>query len=105
LSMFCQCRGGPLLFRLSVLVREPHGLVARVLTWLPLTAGPVIVMRASMDADALAWWEIVGPLLVLLAATWMAIRVGARFFRVGLLSSGARPSFREVMRQARLADR
>ena len=39
---------------MSVLIREPHGLVARVMTWLPLTAGPVIVMRASMDADSLA---------------------------------------------------
>jgi ABC-2 type transport system permease protein len=105
LSMVWSLTAALPLMLMSVLVREPHGLVARVLTWLPLTAGPVIVMRASMDADALAWWEIVGPLLVLLAATWMAIRVGARFFRVGLLSSGARPSFREVMRQARLADR
>ena len=39
---------------------------------------------------------------VLALATWVAIRVGARLFRVGLLSSGARPSFREVWRQARL---
>jgi ABC-2 type transport system permease protein len=105
LSMVWSLTAALPLMLMSVLVREPHGLVARVLTWTPLTAGPVIIMRASMDGDALAWWEIVGPLLVLLIATWMAIRVGARFFRVGLLSAGARPSFREVMRQARLTDR
>jgi ABC-2 type transport system permease protein len=105
LSMVWSLTAALPLMLLSVLIREPHGLVARVLTWLPLTAGPVVVMRASMDADALAWWEIVGPMLLLLAATWVAIRIGARLFRVGLLSAGARPSFREVMRQARLADR
>jgi ABC-2 type transport system permease protein len=105
LSMVWSLTAALPLMLLGVLIREPHGLVGRILTWLPLTAGPVVVMRASMDADALAWWEIVGPMLVLLLATWMAIRVGARFFRVGLLSAGARPSFREVMRQARLGDR
>jgi ABC-2 type transport system permease protein len=105
LSMVWSLTAALPLMLLSVLIREPHGLVARILTWLPLTAGPVVVMRASMDADSLAWWEMVGPLLVLLGATWIAIRIGARLFRVGLLSSGARPSLREVMRQARLADR
>jgi ABC-2 type transport system permease protein len=80
-------------------------MVARAMTWLPLTAGPVIVMRSSLDADSLAWWEIAGPMLLLVGATWIAIRIGARLFRVGLLSAGARPSFREVIRQARLADR
>jgi ABC-2 type transport system permease protein len=88
---------------LAVLIKEPHGLVARVLTWVPFTSGPVIVMRASMDPESLAWWEVAGPLLLLAVATWVAIRVGARLFRVGLLSTGARPSLREVLRQARLA--
>ena len=105
LSMIWSLTAALPLMLMSVLIREPHGLVARILTWLPLTAGPVVVMRASMDADSLAWWEMVGPLLVLLGATWMAIRIGARLFRVGLLSAGARPSLREVMRQARLTDR
>jgi ABC-2 type transport system permease protein len=89
---------------LSVTLREPHGAVARVLTWFPFTSGPIVMMRASMEPDWLAWWEIVGPLGVLMAATWIAIRLGARLFRVGLLSSGARPSFREIIRQARLAN-
>jgi ABC-2 type transport system permease protein len=88
---------------LSVTLREPHGTVARVLTWLPFTSGSIVMMRASMEPDWLAWWEIAGPLCVLIASTWIAIRLGARLFRVGLLSTGARPSFREVIRQARLA--
>ena len=44
------------------------------------------------------------PVPVLLARSWqLGLRFGARLFRVGLLSSGARPSFREIIRQARLA--
>ena len=89
---------------LGILLRDPHGVLSRVLTWIPFTSAPIVMVRASMDADSLAWWEIAGPLLILVGATWLAIRVGARLFRVGLLSSGARPSLREVWRQARLAD-
>jgi ABC-2 type transport system permease protein len=92
------------LIMMGVLIREPHGTFGRVLTWIPFTAGPTIMMRTSMDASAIAWWEIAGSIVLMLVATWFAIRLGARLFRVGLLSVGARPSFREILRQARLAD-
>jgi ABC-2 type transport system permease protein len=77
--------------------------VAKVMTWIPFTAGPVVVLRASNDATLLAWWEIAGSLVVLLLSTWIALRVGARLFRIGLLSAGARPSLMEIVRQARLS--
>ena len=92
------------LIMMGVLIRDPHGTLGRVLTWIPFTAAPTIMMRTSMDASAIAWWEVAGSIVVMLCATWFAIRIGARLFRVGLLSAGARPSLREILRQARLAD-
>ena len=86
---------------MAVLVREPHGTVARVMTWLPFSAGPLIMFRASIDLESLAWWEVAGSFTVLLLSTWLAIRIGARLFRIGLLSS-SRPNLKEIMRQARL---
>jgi ABC-2 type transport system permease protein len=91
------------LMMLSLLLRDPHGTVARVLTWVPFSSASLIMLRASMDAASLPWWEIAGSILVLALSTWLAIRLGARLFRVGLLSSGARPGVREIIRQARLA--
>lgn len=88
---------------LPALMRDPHGIVARVLTWLPFSAGQLIMFRASTDLDFLPWWEIVGAAAVLLFSTWVAIRIGSRLFRIGLLSS-ARPKLSEVLRQARLAE-
>lgn len=88
---------------MAVLIREPNGTVAKVMTWIPFTAGPVVILRASNDAALLAWWEIAGSLLVLLGSTWLALRLGGRLFRIGLLSAGARPTLREIIRQARLA--
>lgn len=88
---------------MAVLMREPHGVVARVLTWIPFTAGPVVVLRASTDAASLAWWEALGTFAVLVVSTWLAVRLGGRLFRIGLLSAGARPSLKEIIRQARLS--
>ena len=88
---------------IAVLLKEPHGAISRVLTLVPFTAGPIIVLRASTDADLLAWWEVAVALVLLAAATWLGLRLGGRLFRIGLLSAGARPSLREIVRQARLA--
>ena len=90
------------LMMMAVLIREPNGLVAKIMTWVPFTAGPVVILRASNDASQLAWWEIAGSLVVLVGATWVGLRLGARLFRIGLLSAGARPTLREIVRQARL---
>jgi ABC-2 type transport system permease protein len=90
------------LMMMGPLIQDPHGVVARVLTWIPITSAAVVMLRASMDAAALAWWEAAGAFVVLCASTWLAIRIGARLFRIGLLTSGARPSMREIVRQARL---
>ena len=90
------------LMMMGPLIQDPHGTVARVLTWIPITSAAVVMLRASMDAAALAWWEAAGAFVVLAASTWLAIQIGARLFRIGLLTSGARPSFKEIIRQARL---
>ena len=89
---------------MAVLMKEPHGTVARVLTWVPFTAGPIVVLRASTDADLLRWWEIAGAMTVLAVATWLGLQLGGRLFRIGLLNAGARPRLREILRQARLSN-
>jgi ABC-2 type transport system permease protein len=88
---------------MALLIREPHGIVARTMTWLPVTAAPLVMLRASLDWPYLMWWEIAGVFVVLAVSSWIALRIGARLFRVGLLSAGSRPSLREVLRQARLS--
>jgi ABC-2 type transport system permease protein len=87
---------------MAVLLREPHGVVARVMTWVPFSSAPLIIFRASTDPGSLAWWEVAGGFTVLVLSTWLAIRLGARLFRIGLLSA-SRPKLMEVIRQARLS--
>lgn len=92
----------PMMF-LGFLITDPHGLAGRILSWIPLTAPVTIIFRTTIDPGGIAWWEILGPFLLVALATWVGIRVGARLFRVGLLLTGARPKLREILRQARLS--
>ena len=90
------------LIMMGVLIKDPHGIFARAMTWLPITAAPLVILRSSLDPASLAWWEVAGAFVVLAVSGWLGIRIGARLFRIGLLSAGSRPSLREVIRQARL---
>ena len=90
------------LMLLVILLEEPHGSVGKLLTILPFSAPLTVVVRTSLDPAGIAGWEILLAFAVLLMSTWLAIRVGARLFRIGLLLSGSRPSWGELLRQARI---
>lgn len=91
----------PLMF-LAVLLSQPHGLFAQILTWLPFTSAITLLIRMVLEPEAVSWFQIIGSFVVLLVSTWLAISFGARLYRVGLLLTGARPKLREILRQARL---
>ncbi len=87
---------------IGVFVQEPHHPAALVMTWIPFTAPITVLLRLSLDPAGIAWWEVAGSLVVLGVSIRLALGLGARLFRVGLLLSGARPRWREIWRQARL---
>jgi len=91
----------PIIFT-NVLIVHPSGVLAKVLTWIPFTAPTTVIFRLGFDPTGTAWWEIAGPFVLLIVSTWFGIRLGARLFRVGILLTGARPKWREIIRQARL---
>jgi hypothetical protein len=45
---------------------------------------------------------VAAAVVILIGATWVALRIGARLFRIGLLSA-SRPKLSEILRQARLS--
>jgi len=91
------------IFFFETLLRDPHGTIGHALTWIPPFTPIAIVFRTTLDPDGIALWEIAGALLLLVGATWVAIRLSARLFRVGILLTGARPKLRQIWRQARLS--
>jgi ABC-2 type transport system permease protein len=91
------------LMMFGVLLADPNGVVPTIMTFIPFTAPLTVLMRASLEPAGFPWWQIVLSFLVMIASTVVALKIGARLFRVGLLLTGTRPSLRQILRQARLA--
>lgn len=86
---------------MEVLLREPHGATARILSYVPLTSPVTMMIRLGIGG--VAWWEVVGTLLLLAVGVVVALRVAARVFRTALLMYGKRPTVMEVFRWMRRA--
>ncbi|MDH4281665.1 MAG: ABC transporter permease [Myxococcales bacterium] len=86
---------------LVILLEQPNGLLGQTMTWIPFTSPLTVIIRLSVDPSGIAWWEVIGAMVVLSISTWVSIRIGARLFRVGFLLTGSRPSLAELWRQAR----
>ncbi|HEX5323736.1 MAG TPA: ABC transporter permease, partial [Capsulimonadaceae bacterium] len=89
------CAVVPLML-MTVFMAEPNGIVARVLSWFPLTAPIGMMLRVGMGS--VAWWDLGIGLLSLAAGIWIVQKMSAKLFRLGLLLYGKAPSAGEVWR-------
>ena len=89
----------PMLF-LMIIISEPNGTFARVLSCIPLTA-PVTMFLRLNSAEPPPWWEVALSAAVLAGATWLALRLMANIFRVGILLYGKRPTIPEILKLMR----
>lgn len=96
LSMVWSMTMVPGLLFLMVIVDEPAGTTARVLSYIPFTSPIIMVAREALHAAP--WWEHVLALTALGVSTWLAVKFSAKLFRIGLLLYGKRPTMKEVWR-------
>ena len=85
----------PLPFMLLVF-QSPNGLVASILTWIPIYTPYAVMMRAAADPPL---WEILGATALMLAFAVFLIRVMGRIFRQAILQASP-PKARDVWRLA-----
>ena len=78
----------------SFLFTNPNMTIARVLSFFPLTAPTMMMMRVPLAE--VPWIDVVGSIVILLLSIPAALWVGAKLFRVGLLIYGKRPTLREI---------
>jgi ABC-2 type transport system permease protein len=90
----------PMLFWI-VVAKDPHGSVATFLSFVPFFT-PFWMMMRIAGATPPPAWEIAASLAVLALSTWVAARLAARIFRVGVLLYGKPPSLREIVRWMRV---
>jgi len=76
--------------------QDPDGVVAQVMTFLPPAAPMVVPLRVALDA--IAPWEIVASIALMLAAIWVLFVFGARVYAGAVLQTGSRIRIRDAWR-------
>lgn len=75
--------------------RDPSGMLAQVMSWIPFSTPVVMMVRAPAGAT---WWEILGTGIVLIFSTIFVIWLMARLFRAAMLRTGQPPRLAELGR-------
>jgi ABC-2 type transport system permease protein len=78
------------------ILQDPNGAWSRVLSFVPLTAPMVMILRLA-SGQSIAVVEILASLAILGASVPAAIWAGGRIFRTGILLYGKRPSLIEMV--------
>jgi ABC-2 type transport system permease protein len=86
-----------------VVLRDPNGTFATVASFIPPFT-PFLMMARIGSVPAPPPWQIVASLLLLALSTYVALRLAARVFRVGILLYGQPPRLREIWRWVRAKD-
>jgi ABC-2 type transport system permease protein len=84
-------------FLMFPIIKEPTGAMATSLSFLPPFTPLVMLLRLATPGGIPAWQPWVGLLEVLLFVA-LTIWAASRVFRVGILSQGKLPKFRELLR-------
>jgi len=80
------------------LFEAPQGTVARIFSYIPFTSPTTMMFRYVVDPKGTPMLDIVASMVLLVATTWLAIKVSSRLYRAGLLLYGKRPGPREIWR-------
>ena len=76
------------------LFTNPNMIIARVLSYFPLTASTMMMLRIPLAE--VPWVDVVGSIVVLVLSIPVALWASAKLFRVGLLIYGKRPTLKEI---------
>jgi ABC-2 type transport system permease protein len=80
---------------ISVVLQNPNSLIARVMSFIPLTAPTVMAMRIAVQQPPA--WEIALSIALLVIATVIVVFFAAKIFRVAILVYGKRPTLPEIL--------
>lgn len=88
----------PLLL-LGVVIEAPNGTLSTVMSFIPLFAPILMVLRAALVEVPV--WQLALSWLLVMATFVGTIALASRIYRVGIFMYGKTPSLREVLRWAR----
>ena len=78
--------------------RDPNGLLAEVMTWIPPFTPFVMMNRAAFPPGM---WTYVFTTVLMLVSIYVALRLAARVFESGMLMTGQGPRLRQMLSMLR----
>lgn len=81
------------LFTMVFINRDPHGVLATIMTWIPLYTPFTMMNRAAADPPLL---ELIGAMAFMVVTALLVLLSAGRIFRIGMLRTGNRPKLAEV---------
>ena len=82
------------LISMVFVTQEPNGIVAKVLSFIPLFTPFTMMNRAGGPPET---WEYVVTGLLLVLTIWFAFKAAGKVFRVGVLMTGNPPKVKEIL--------
>jgi ABC-2 type transport system permease protein len=79
------------MFFLTVVIREPDGMISRGISFFPPSTPMLMIARQAVSAN-IQWWEPVVGSIGIALFTIFCVWAGSRIFRVGILMQGKAPS-------------
>lgn len=83
------------LFAMVPIGQDPNGMLARVLSFIPLFT-PFVMMNRAAGPPPL--WEYLLTTLLMVGTIYLAMRGAAKIFRIGVLMTGKPPKIGEIVR-------
>ncbi len=82
-------------------INDPHGTVATIFSFIPLTSPIVMLMRIPFGVP---WWQLVLSALILYGTFYAVVWFAAKIYRVGILMYGKKPTWGEIFRWIRISN-
>lgn len=86
------------LMTMTFIPKDPNGMLARVLSWIPLYTPFIMMNRVMADPP---WIDLIGTTLLMIVTAAGALWLSGKVFRIGILRTGQPPKLLEMLRWLR----
>ncbi len=76
-------------------IQNPDFIIIKIFSYFPLTIPSVMLLR--LNIGPVTTYEIIFTILIMLLSIIIMIKVSAKIFRIGILSYGIKPTFKEII--------
>ncbi|HWY74828.1 MAG TPA: ABC transporter permease [Verrucomicrobiae bacterium] len=83
------------LLTMTYIPNDPNGIVARVMSWVPIYTPFAMMNRAAADPPLV---DLIGTFVLLVASTITVLWMAGKIFRIGILRTGQPPKILEMIR-------